>query len=213
MAGDDGVLSIRKAVIRDADTIQKMVNRLAGQGAMLAIALSDVFEHIRDFWVVEKGGEVVGTCALHVIWEDLGEVRSLAVDPCCRDLGVGRALVEKCLEEAAGLHLGRVFALTYQEEFFRHMGFDVKLKPYIQRSDGSAKGDWDVGITIDVMSLATDVDTVILLSGDGDFALLLEKIHQDHSVRTEVYGVQALTAQALIKEASVYHPIKEDLLV
>ena len=99
------------------------------------------------------------------------------------------------------------------QDALRHMGFDVKLKPYIQRSDGSAKGDWDVGITIDVMSLATDVDTVILLSGDGDFALLLEKIHQDHSVRTEVYGVQALTAQALIKEASVYHPIKEDLLV
>jgi amino-acid N-acetyltransferase len=124
-AVDVGVLTIRKAVIRDAGTIQKMVNRLAEQGAMLAIALSDIFEHIRDFWVVEKGGEVVGTCALHVIWEDLGEVRSLAVDSRCRDLGVGRALVERCLEEAAGLHLRRIFALTYQEEFFRHMGFDV----------------------------------------------------------------------------------------
>lgn len=127
-AVDVGVLTIRKAVIRDADTIQKMVNRLADQGTMLAIAISDIFEHIRDFWVVEKGGEVVGTCALHVIWEDLGEIRSLAVDSCCRDLGVGRALVEKCLEEAAGLHLGRVFALTYQEEFFRHMDFDVVNK-------------------------------------------------------------------------------------
>jgi amino-acid N-acetyltransferase len=127
-AGDVEVLTIRKAVIRDADTIQRMVNRLAGQGAMLAIALSDIFEHIRDFWVVEKGGEVVGTCALHVIWEDLGEIRSLAVDPCCRDLGVGRSLVEKCLEEAAGLDLRRVFALTYQEEFFRHMGFEVMDK-------------------------------------------------------------------------------------
>ena len=99
------------------------------------------------------------------------------------------------------------------QDALRHMGFDVKLKPYIQRSDGSAKGDWDVGITIDVMSLATDVDTVVLLSGDGDFALLLEKIQQDHGVRTEVYGVQALTAQALIKAASAYHPIREDLLV
>jgi len=127
-AVDVGVLTIRKAVIRDADTIQKMVNRLADQGAMLAIAISDIFEHIRDFWVVEKSGEIVGTCALHVIWEDLGEIRSLAVDPCCRDLGVGRTLVEKCLEEAAGLHLGRVFALTYQEEFFRHMDFDVVNK-------------------------------------------------------------------------------------
>ena len=127
-AVDVGVLTIRKAVIRDADTIQRMVNRLADQGAMLAIALSDIFEHIRDFWVVEKEGEVVGTCALHVIWEDLGEIRSLAVDPGCRDLGVGRSLVEKCLEEAVGLDLRRVFALTYQEEFFRHMGFDVMDK-------------------------------------------------------------------------------------
>jgi amino-acid N-acetyltransferase len=125
---DVGVLTIRKAVIRDADTIQKMVNRLASQGAMLAIALSDIFEHIRDFWVVEKGGEVVGTCALHVIWEDLGEVRSLAVDPGCRELGVGRALVEKCLEEAAELRLLRIFALTYQEEFFLRMGFEVVSK-------------------------------------------------------------------------------------
>ena len=99
------------------------------------------------------------------------------------------------------------------QDALRHIGFDVKLKPYIQRSDGSAKGDWDVGITIDVMSLANDVDTVVLLSGDGDFALLLEKIHQDYGVFTEVYGVPALTAQALTKAASVYHPIKEDLLV
>jgi amino-acid N-acetyltransferase len=127
-AGDVGVQTVRKAVIRDVDTIQKMVNRLASEGAMLAIALSEIFEHIRDFWVVEKNGDLVGTCALHVIWEDLGEIRSLAVDPCCRDLGVGRALVEKCLEEAAGLHLRRVFALTYQEEFFQRMGFEVVNK-------------------------------------------------------------------------------------
>ncbi len=122
------VPTIRKAVIRGAGAIQKMVNQLADEGTMLAIALSEIFEHIRDFWVVEKDGEVVGTCALHVIWEDLGEIRSLAVDSCCRDLGVGRALVGKCLEEAAGLRLLRVFALTYQEEFFRHMGFDVVSK-------------------------------------------------------------------------------------
>ena len=99
------------------------------------------------------------------------------------------------------------------QDALRHTGFDVKLKPYIQRSDGSAKGDWDVGITIDVMSVPNEVDTVVLLSGDGDFALLLEKINQDYGVRTEVYGVRSLTAQSLINAASVYHPIGGDLLL
>ena len=99
------------------------------------------------------------------------------------------------------------------QDALRHIGFEVKLKPYIQRSDGSTKGDWDVGITIDVMCVPPDVDTVVLLSGDGDFAILLEKVNQDYGVRTEVYGVESLTANALIKAASVFHPIKEDLLL
>lgn len=98
------------------------------------------------------------------------------------------------------------------QDALKHIGFTIKLKPYIQRSDGSAKGDWDVGITIDVMESASDVDTVILLSGDGDFDMLLKKIKQDYSVTTEVYGVPALTANSLIKAASIYHRIEEDLL-
>ena len=95
----------------------------------------------------------------------------------------------------------------------RQIGFTVKLKPFIQRSDGSAKGDWDVGITIDVMEMARDVDTVVLLSGDGDFDLLLEKINADYAVSTEVYGVPGLTANALIDSAGVYYRIEEDLLL
>jgi uncharacterized LabA/DUF88 family protein len=93
----------------------------------------------------------------------------------------------------------------------RHIGFDVKLKPYIQRKDGSAKGDWDVGITIDVLSLAKDVDTIILLSGDGDFDLLIEKIKLSHNITAEVYGVRELTAKSLIDSASYFHPITEAL--
>ena len=95
----------------------------------------------------------------------------------------------------------------------KHMGFSVKLKPFIQRIDGSAKGDWDVGITIDVLDAAKEVDRVILLSGDGDFDLLLEKINLQYGIRTEVYGVPALTAKSLIDAASVFHPIDEDLLL
>ena len=99
------------------------------------------------------------------------------------------------------------------QDALKHIGFEVKLKPYIQRSDGSAKGDWDVGITIDVMQTAADVDTVILLSGDGDFDLLLKNIREAHGVNAEVYGVPELTANSLINAASVYHPITKDLLL
>ena len=99
------------------------------------------------------------------------------------------------------------------QDALRHIGFSIKLKPYIQRSDGSAKGDWDVGITLDVMQIAKDVDRVILLSGDGDFDLLLDKIKADYGVSAEVYGVPALTANSLINAASVYHRIAEDLLL
>ena len=99
------------------------------------------------------------------------------------------------------------------QDALKHIGFTVKLKPYIQRSDGSAKGDWDVGIAIDVMDIAKDVDTVVLLSGDGDFDLLLEKVKNDYAVSAEVYGVPALTAISLIDAASIYHPVEEDLLL
>ena len=86
---------------------------------------------------------------------------------------------------AYAIHRGDDKQQKFQDAL-KHIGFTVKLKPYIQRRDGSAKGDWDVGITIDVMELAKDVDTVILLSGDGDFDLLLKKISDSYNVRTEV---------------------------
>jgi len=94
-----------------------------------------------------------------------------------------------------------------------HIGFEIKLKPFIQRADGSAKGDWDVGITIDVMEIAPEVDKVILLSGDGDFSLLLEKIQSSYKVTTEVYGVKPLTANSLIAAATRFYAIDESLLL
>ena len=115
------------------------------------------------------------------------------------------------IANAYAIHRGDDKQKKFQDAL-KHIGFDVKLKPYIQRSDGSAKGDWDVGITIDVMETARDVDTVILLSGDGDFDMLLNKIKQDYSVTAEVYGVPGLTANSLIEAASRYHRIEEDLL-
>jgi len=113
---------------------------------------------------------------------------------------------------AYAIHRGDNKQLQFQNAL-KHIGFTVKLKPYIQRSDGSAKGDWDVGITIDVMEMGKSVDTVILLSGDGDFDLLLKKIQTDYGVSTEVYGVPALTANSLIDAAGIYHRIEGDLLL
>ncbi|QJR82570.1 NYN domain-containing protein [Alteromonas pelagimontana] len=103
-----------------------------------------------------------------------------------------------------------------QQEFqniLRGIGFEVKLKPYIQRADGSAKGDWDVGITIDVMDYSQAVDTVILVSGDGDFDLLAGRLTQDTDKRVEVYGVPQLTAASLVNAASRFIPIDETLLL
>jgi len=113
---------------------------------------------------------------------------------------------------AYAIHRGDDKQLKFQNTL-RQIGFTVKLKPYIQRSDGSAKGDWDVGMTIDIMESAKKVDTIVLLSGDGDFDLLMEKIKSDYDVGAEVYGVPALTADSLIRSASVYHPIEADLLL
>ena len=94
----------------------------------------------------------------------------------------------------------------------RSIGFDVKLKPYIQRKDGSAKGDWDVGITLDVVDAAKSVDVVVLLSGDGDFDLLLEKVRKDYGVSTHVYGVKPLTARSLIESADRFTSIDTQCL-
>ena len=103
------------------------------------------------------------------------------------------------------------------QQVLRDIGFEVKLKPYIQRSDGSAKGDWDVGLAIDAMDSAANrdqpVDHVVLLSGDGDFDLLVERIKVSYGIDTTVFGVAALTATSLINAAAVFEPIQGRLLL
>ena len=99
------------------------------------------------------------------------------------------------------------------QQFLRQLGFEVKLKPYIQRSDGSAKGDWDVGIALDVFEEASKVDTVVLASGDGDFDLLALRVQARYNTLFEVYGVPALTANSIIDAASQFNPILDPLLM
>jgi len=99
------------------------------------------------------------------------------------------------------------------QNILRGIGFDVRLKPYLQRSDGTTKGDWDVGITVDIMEYAPETDIVVLASGDGDFDVLVNKIRNKYGVEVEVYGVRELTSLSLMNAASAYIPIKDDLLL
>ena len=118
-------VGIRKAIIGDVGRIQALVNHYASKETMLGLSLSEIYDQIRDFTVAEGPRRtLIGVCALHVIWDDLAEIRSLAVDPKIRRRGVGRSLVEHCLEEARSLQIPKVFALTYQAEFFRRIGFE-----------------------------------------------------------------------------------------
>lgn len=99
------------------------------------------------------------------------------------------------------------------QNILRAIGFEVKLKPFIQRSDGSAKGDWDVGIAIDGIEYGKDSDVLVLLSGDGDFDILAKTLREKYHTKVEVYGVESLTAQSLIHAASEFTPIGNKLLL
>ena len=114
---------VRDARIGDAKAIHKLLLQFAQQGEMLPSSLAEIYEFIRDFYVYEIEGQVVGTVRLHISWADLAEVRSLAVDTGQAGHGIGRKLVQSCLDEARELGLGRVFALTYKPGFFARLGF------------------------------------------------------------------------------------------
>jgi amino-acid N-acetyltransferase len=116
---------VRKALIPDAKAIHKLLLLYAKDGLMLSRSLSEIYESIRDFYVFEEDGAVVGTVCLHICWEDLAEVRSLAVADHMGGRGIGRRLVDSCLDEARQLGLKKVFALTYKPEFFGKLGFGI----------------------------------------------------------------------------------------
>jgi len=99
------------------------------------------------------------------------------------------------------------------QNILRGIGFEVKLKPFIARADGSAKGDWDVGIALDAMDCAASIDLLALASGDGDFDLLAQRLRDRHGIEVEVYGVPTLTAESLKRAATRYIPINESLLL
>lgn len=99
------------------------------------------------------------------------------------------------------------------QQILQSIGFEVKLKPFIQRRDGSAKGDWDVGITLDMIEFANQVDVAVLASGDGDFDLVVKKLREAFGVNVEVFGARSLTATSLINAATRFTPIDGPLLL
>ena len=116
---------IRRASTADTKIIQKTLDYYATQGLLLPRSLNDLYDNLRDFIVFEENQQIVGVSSLHVCWDDLGEIRSLAVLPPATRQGLGRRLVYECEEDARRLGLKRVFTLTYQEEFFGRLGYRV----------------------------------------------------------------------------------------
>jgi amino-acid N-acetyltransferase len=119
---------IRPATIHDVPRIQAIINSHAELGKMLFKSYAQLYEDLRDFAVAERDGDVVGCSALTIIWADLAEIRSLAVDNSCRGQGIGRQLVEWTVAEARRLQIRRIMALTYEQTFFEKLGFEVVEK-------------------------------------------------------------------------------------
>lgn len=117
-------MTIRKATIRDTAEIQALINYYADKDKMLPRSLNEIYENIRDFWVSEKDGSIIACAALHVIWDDLAEVKSLAVKDGFKKHGIGRRLLNKCIDDAKALGVNRVFALTYVPDYFKRFGFN-----------------------------------------------------------------------------------------
>ena len=118
-------VTIRKATVKDVPIMARIINSYAAQGQMLPKSYHQLYQDIRDYVVTTNGEEIVGCGALHVVWEDLAEIRSLAVVEDWRGKDVGRLMVEHLLREAHALGLPQVFALTYHQGFFERMGFHV----------------------------------------------------------------------------------------
>lgn len=116
---------IRKASIADVPAVQALISRFADRERMLHRSLGELYENLRDFFVADEGGRVLGCCALHLVWADLAEVKSLAVSEEAQGQGLGRRLVETCIAEAAQIGIPRVFCLTYEVDFFTRCGFHV----------------------------------------------------------------------------------------
>lgn len=116
-------LKYKKATVRDAKSIHSLVNKFAKKDDMLPRSLNEIYENIRDFIICTSDDSIIAVSALHILWEDLAEVRSVAVRRKYQGMGIGRNLVKQCLKEAKSLGIKKIFALTYNPDFFTEQGF------------------------------------------------------------------------------------------
>jgi len=114
---------LRKALLKDIQQMQELINSFAKDNVMLPRSLNELYDNIRDFWVYEKNDKIIGCAALHICWDNLAEIKSLAVKKTMQKKQIGTELVTRCLEEAKVLGAKKVFALTYKPEFFKKFGF------------------------------------------------------------------------------------------
>jgi amino-acid N-acetyltransferase len=126
-------LTVEKARIGDAPQIHKLANYFAQKGVMLPRALSEIYENIRDFFVIKDGDKVVGCAALHVYWSDLAELRGVAVAEDMQNQRLGANLIEACINEAKEVGIPQVFCLTYRDSFFERQGFKRVEKTELPR--------------------------------------------------------------------------------
>ena len=115
--------TVEKARISDATQMHQLINYFADKGEMLPRPLSEIYENIRDYFVVRQGERIIACAALHVMWSDLAEIKSVAVAEGSQRQGIGDQLVEACLKEAKKLGMPTVFCLTYKPAFFERLGF------------------------------------------------------------------------------------------
>jgi amino-acid N-acetyltransferase len=118
-------MKARSATISDAKGIYALINNYAEEDKMLFRSMADIYKNLQAFTVAELDGEVVGCCALEVVWSDLAEIKSLAVDESKKGTGVGKLLVSAAVEQAGRLGVERVFALSLEPDFFERLGFQV----------------------------------------------------------------------------------------
>lgn len=116
---------IRRARVEDVPAFGRIINDCAEYGLMLHRSQSYLYEHVRDFHIAEQEDQVLGVCGLSIVWANLAELYALAIDPQARRRGLGRQLVEACIEEARALNIRKIFALTYEQSFFEKSGFRV----------------------------------------------------------------------------------------
>ena len=124
---------VRKATIKDVPQMHQLINHFADRGEMLTRSLSELYENIRDHFVIMQGERVIACAALHVSWSDLAEIKSLAVAEHTQNQGIGARLVEACLNEAKQLGVPTIFCLTYRPNFFEKFGFQQRDKMELPR--------------------------------------------------------------------------------